>query len=337
MIRLYSFEVLVALAVTVALTSVALAGFPAGDFVTELDDKLFESDIRSRPKDGFYLVEFYSPTCGHCRAFAPIYEEVGDSLRSIIPVGRLSVHDYRDLTSEYKVKGVPHVALFLPQNDNPIVYQDDKNVKDIVEWVLGAMIEFEVPMKELKANEMDAFLNVQKKIYPSRYLMISAGSTSIWGAVQKRAGTKAILAHMNANLIDISKSQFNISRLPAAVAHMRAKESDPADAPIEIITFQGSAMMSEIQRAMIKEKAFDDSSTPLKDDVSTEGMINTKADGANQTYDLATISVAVVGIFVCTCFGLFWFYKNRNKKVKEVVPVNLEGVTWEVGGKKALD
>jgi len=331
---------LAALGFVLSLTLMAVrATFPSGEFVTELNTELFESDITGRPDTGFYLVEFYSPTCGHCKAFGPVYEEVGNSLRSIIPVGRLSVHDYADLTAIYKVKSVPHVALFLPGATPPVVYQEDRTAKEIVEWVLGAMAEFETPLKEIKEDGVEAFINSNKRITHSRYLMINAGTSPVtWGLIHKRIGNRAIAAHLDSNLIGDQKgfkAKYNISRFPAVVAHLKPKDS----AEIRIVSFSDFGMMTEVQKILMEEKAYGKGEQPLED-VDTDGVFDaTFKETANSSSFLPDTPVlaGIASFLGFACIGVLWAYKNRNKKVKEVVPVDLTGVSWEVGGKKALD
>ena len=51
------------------------------------------------------------------------------------------------------------MVLFLPGSDVPIVYQDDRTSKDIVDWVLHALAEYETPVLDLKFVLLFHFLS----------------------------------------------------------------------------------------------------------------------------------------------------------------------------------
>lgn len=40
---------------------------------------------------GKWFVEFYAPWCGHCKALQPIWENLADSLKNEIHVGKVDV------------------------------------------------------------------------------------------------------------------------------------------------------------------------------------------------------------------------------------------------------
>jgi len=75
--------------------------------VITLTSRNFDSSIR----DGnTWLVEFYSPWCGHCKRFAPTYESIAmefHSSDSPIKVAKIDGTIERALTSRFSIKGYP--------------------------------------------------------------------------------------------------------------------------------------------------------------------------------------------------------------------------------------
>jgi protein disulfide-isomerase-like protein len=80
--------------------------------VTELTDDLITSVVLQ--SDVPWLIEFYSPWCGHCKAFAPTYRRVAEELRktdSPIRVAAIDATKYRKHFDAFNVRGFPTVAL----------------------------------------------------------------------------------------------------------------------------------------------------------------------------------------------------------------------------------
>lgn len=53
------------------------------------------------------LSYFSSPTCGPCRMFGPVMEQIGQR----VPVQEINVDDQPDLTARYSVRNVPTVLI----------------------------------------------------------------------------------------------------------------------------------------------------------------------------------------------------------------------------------
>jgi thioredoxin 1 len=64
----------------------------------ELNEAQFDDGI----KDGLVLVDFYTPSCGPCRALAPILEQLND-----IKVVKVNVSDNVGLATRYSFSAVP--------------------------------------------------------------------------------------------------------------------------------------------------------------------------------------------------------------------------------------
>ncbi len=56
------------------------------------------------------LVDFYADWCGHCRAIAPILQELAEE--DAVQIGKLNIDDNEALSQRYGVMTIPTLALF---------------------------------------------------------------------------------------------------------------------------------------------------------------------------------------------------------------------------------
>jgi thioredoxin 1 len=56
---------------------------------------------------GVSLVEFYHPTCSHCRAMEPVVEQLATDFRGQALVGKVNVTTDQALTRTWGVRGYP--------------------------------------------------------------------------------------------------------------------------------------------------------------------------------------------------------------------------------------
>jgi len=60
-----------------------------------------------------WMVEFYAPWCGHCKALVPEYEKAAKS-RKELHFGAVDADSERELGGQYGVQGFPTIKIFLP-------------------------------------------------------------------------------------------------------------------------------------------------------------------------------------------------------------------------------
>ncbi|KAI8939760.1 hypothetical protein NX059_003503 [Plenodomus lindquistii] len=84
------------------------------------------------------LVEFYAPWCGHCKALAPKYEELGqlyasDKLSKLVTVAKVDA-TLNDVPDE--IQGFPTIKLFpAGKKDSPVDYSGSRTVEDLVQFI----------------------------------------------------------------------------------------------------------------------------------------------------------------------------------------------------------
>lgn len=120
--------------------------------VTELDERFLE-----QRKQGFWLVEFYAPWCGHCQRLEPIYNQVYMQLRHTdIIVAKVDCTKHSSVANAFNVKGFPTIKFI--KGEDAYIHRGDRTKEDIIKFALRA----KEPAIRRIASE-NKFLEIQKQ------------------------------------------------------------------------------------------------------------------------------------------------------------------------------
>jgi len=88
--------------------------------VIDLVGTQFEKIVMDPTKDVF--VKFYAPWCGHCKALAPVWEELGEAYKDQPDVIIARFDATKNEAPGFKIEGYPTVKLFSKANKEGIDY-----------------------------------------------------------------------------------------------------------------------------------------------------------------------------------------------------------------------
>ena len=82
--------------------------------------------------NGVWLVEFYAPWCGHCKALTPEWQQAAKTLKGIVHLGAVDADEHKSLGSKYNVEGFPTIKVFGDDKSAPTEYDGGRKASDIV-------------------------------------------------------------------------------------------------------------------------------------------------------------------------------------------------------------
>jgi protein disulfide-isomerase A1 len=98
--------------------------------------KNYQDIVIDNDKD--VLLEFYAPWCGHCKALAPKYEELGqlyasDEFSKLVTIAKVDA-TANDVPDE--IQGFPTIKLFpAGKKDSPVDYSGSRTIEDLVQFI----------------------------------------------------------------------------------------------------------------------------------------------------------------------------------------------------------
>jgi protein disulfide-isomerase A6 len=101
--------------------------------ITLTSDNFTKAVIES---DQVWLVEFYAPWCGHCKALAPEWDKAARALKGLVRLGAVDADAHGSLGSQYGVSGFPTIKAFLNDKKAPKDYDGGRKATDIIEYAL---------------------------------------------------------------------------------------------------------------------------------------------------------------------------------------------------------
>lgn len=108
--------------------------------VIKLTDDTFDEMVLNSGE--VWLVEFYAPWCGHCKALAPEWEQAASNLKGSVKVAAIDADANKRKSGEYGIQGFPTIKVIGPNTmgpDDTDTYQGERTASAITEYGLEAV------------------------------------------------------------------------------------------------------------------------------------------------------------------------------------------------------
>ncbi len=79
--------------------------------VTELTGQSFEAAVTNHD---FIIVDFWSPSCGPCRVFAPLFETIAKEYPDIL-FAKVNIQDEPEIAAHFQIRAVPTLMVIRQQ------------------------------------------------------------------------------------------------------------------------------------------------------------------------------------------------------------------------------
>ncbi|KAG0047876.1 hypothetical protein BGZ83_007141 [Gryganskiella cystojenkinii] len=125
---------------------------PSGEVIV-LDSKTYASSLQGGGGGAPWLVEYYAPWCGHCKALAPIYENLAKELKGYVNVAKVDCPANEAVCRSQAVRGYPTIKLH--QHGKATEFQGKRSLETLKGFALGATVP---SVARIEVGDVDGLL-----------------------------------------------------------------------------------------------------------------------------------------------------------------------------------
>ena len=116
-----------------SLFCLSLQFFDKNTKVIQLNETVFNKQVLE--SDDLWLILFYAPWCGHCKAFHPQFEKVSQATKGIFKIGAVNCESETNLAKQYKIEGYPTILFFGEDKKKTEEYEGDRKAEKVIDYL----------------------------------------------------------------------------------------------------------------------------------------------------------------------------------------------------------
>ena len=121
--------------------------------VIQLNKDNFNKEVIE--SDDLWLILFYAPWCGHCKAFHPEFEKVAKATKGLFKIGAVNCEDEKDIAKKYKIDGYPTVLFFGENKKKTEEYEGDRKAEKVIDYIFEKAKKITINKIKDKKNSKD--------------------------------------------------------------------------------------------------------------------------------------------------------------------------------------
>ena len=135
-----------------SLLFLSLEFFDKDSKVIQLNKDNFDKQVTE--SDELWLILFYAPWCGHCKAFHPEFEKASKVAKGLFKIGAVNCEVEKDLAKKYKIEGYPTVLFFGDDKTKTEEYEGNRKADEVIDFLFEKAKKItEQKLKKVQADK----------------------------------------------------------------------------------------------------------------------------------------------------------------------------------------
>lgn len=139
---------------------------PASPLVFDVTEADFQERVAEASLKVPVLVDFWSPTCGPCKALGPVLEKLVNERKGKVLLAKVNVDECQELAAYFQISGIPDVKVI---SQGQMVYefqglQPESALRQLLDQLIGSADDPVAKARELEDSNPEQAEKIYRKV-----------------------------------------------------------------------------------------------------------------------------------------------------------------------------